>query len=109
MRFEKNDLEASRECCLGDIFVGEEGATAVPFNTGEAGVFSDLICVSSVVDDCGMNAGDKGGDRGERGDSVICGFPPPFTEDGMMSLLELLRFKGETLLALLVGIAMHDV
>lgn len=80
MRFEKNDLEASRECCLGDVLVGEEGATVVPLNTGEAGVFSGLSCVSNVVDEFGANVGDRGGDRGERAESVICELPPPFTE-----------------------------
>lgn len=61
--------------------MGEEGTTTVPLNSGEAGALSDLSCVSNVVVDWAVKVGDRGGDLGERGESVVCVLIPPLTGD----------------------------
>lgn len=69
MILEKKDFEASLECCFGDTLPGETGASGEVPNLGEAGPFSALICMSRVVV-APLRAGDRGGERGDLGESV---------------------------------------
>lgn len=49
IRFEKKDFEASLACCLGDVLDGEDGASGIPPNSGEAVMLSGRICIANVL------------------------------------------------------------
>lgn len=94
IKLEKNDFEASRECCFGDVLLGEQGTSGVVLIAGEIGPFSARMCVSMFVDWLGR-LGERGGDRGERGESTERALSVPRWGDcEETSFLELFKFKG---------------
>lgn len=108
MRFEKKDLEASLECCFGDVLVGDEGVSGISLILGDVGAFSTRTYMSCVAA-CVERTGDRGGDLGERGDCAGPAATTSLVGKLAVSFRGFPKFNGETLAALPGGMLMQDV